>query len=453
MNPFISLNNVIPEMEHSPFLKPINWQINQGEIWSVIGSNGSGKTLISQILQGKFALQSGNIKYHFIEDRLYQNAGNKHPELEKNIRVISLNATYSLADYRKTYYQQRFNNINPDSVPLVSEIFKRESIKTELIDRIISVFNLNDLMDHRLIQLSSGELRKLMIAKVVVENPRMVIFDNPFIGLDAGSRENLEEIFPLLNYLGFQLIFLVPSENELPMHTTHILEIVNGVAIPVIRSFNKILSETIKSARKATTIDWKEINPVSKVDFEVAVKMENVNISYGVHKICESINWTINKGEKWALLGPNGSGKSTLLSYVFADNPVAYDKNLTLFDRKRGTGESIWEIKQKIGFTSSELHLYYRQKISCIEVVESGFSDYVGLVLKLTDIQKHVAIYFLNLLNLMHLANKPFTEVSSGEQRLLLFARALVKNPDLLILDEPFHGLDAENIVIKRINP
>jgi molybdate transport system ATP-binding protein len=121
-------------------------------------------------------------------------------------------------------------------------------------------------------------------------------------------------------------------------------------------------------------VDWSSFPDSSSTFGDEMVRMENVDISYGSYLINRDINWTIRRGEKWALLGPNGSGKSTLLSYIFADHPQAYSKKLFLFGRKRGSGESIWDIKRGIGYTSSEMHLYYKQNISCLKVVASGFS-------------------------------------------------------------------------------
>jgi len=173
--------------------------------------------------------------------------------------------------------------------------------------------------------------------------------------------------------------------------------------------------------------------------------MANLDIAYGERIIQKDINWIVNKDERWALLGPNGSGKSTLLSYIFADNPLAYAKNIRLFGRKRGTGESIWEIKRRIGFTSSEMHLYYRKNVDCMTVVASGFFDSIGLFRKCNARQTLLAEELLEILHIPRLKNRSFLKISSGEQRLVLFARAIIKNPELLILDEPFHGLDADN--------
>jgi molybdate transport system ATP-binding protein len=267
----------------------------------------------------------------------------------------------------------------------------------------------------------------------------MLIFDNPFIGLDAPSREQLENTFAELHQQGVMLLFLVPSKNDLPRITNKIFEL----AEPTPKSASSLRGQRPKQSRNNAGLLHFVRNDEKPA--EIVVKMENITINYGDEIIQENINWTIKKGEKWALLGRNGSGKSTLLSYIFADNPQAYSKQLTLFDHPRGTGESIWDIKKRIGFTSSEMHLYYRENVSGLKVVESGFFDSIGLFRKCTDEQAQLAENLLESLNISHLRDTPFLKMSSGEQRMILFARSLVKNPELLILDEPFHGLDDEN--------
>lgn len=442
MPPFISFKKVIPRIQNNPFSQPIEWQINKGEIWAIVGNNGCGKSILSQILKGHYIIDSGCIEYHFLPNNKQQDGIELLSNLEHYIKTISMDDAYSIADYRQAYYQQRFNNSEVASIPFVYELFHPENYELELIEQIIKIFELEKLMDRRLIHLSSGELRKFMIARVVLQKPKMIIFDNPFVGLDVKARNYLNDIFLELNQLGIQLLFLVPSFNDLPEYTTHILEITDGKTNPTSKIQKQISEISLKTDNETISINWKKIPSLSSSKFEIAVKMDNVDIGYGINKVCEAVNWTIKKGEKWALLGPNGSGKSTLLSCIFADNPVAYAKNIVLFDRKRGTGESIWEIKQRIGFTSSELHLYYKRNISGLEIVESGFFDSIGLHRKCSDKQTTVAQYLMHILNLEYLADKSFLKMSSGEQRILLFARSLVKNPDLLILDEPYHGLD-----------
>ena len=184
---------------------------------------------------------------------------------------------------------------------------------------------------------------------------------------------------------------------------------------------------------------------VPQTEYEVVMDMKNINISYPQRTLFKDLNWKILKGEKWALSGPNGSGKSTLLSLLAADNPRAYAQNITLFDKRRGTGETIWDIKRKIGYISSEMHLYFHADQTCLRIVDSGFFDTIGLYRKCSEEQEKVALCWMKMLGIENIADKPYLKVSSGEQRLVLLARSLVKNPDLLILDEPLHGLDAQN--------
>ena len=177
----------------------------------------------------------------------------------------------------------------------------------------------------------------------------------------------------------------------------------------------------------------------------VLVRMRKVNVSYGDVQVLSGINWTVRRGDKWALLGPNGSGKTTLLSLILGDNPQAYANEITLFGRRRGSGESIWEIKQHIGWVAPELLLHYPRDVLCVDVVCSGFFDSVGLYRRPTAGQRQVAQQWMERLSMWKHARMPLAALSEGEQRLALVARALVKEPWLLILDEPCQGLDADN--------
>jgi molybdate transport system ATP-binding protein len=172
--------------------------------------------------------------------------------------------------------------------------------------------------------------------------------------------------------------------------------------------------------------------------------MIDTNIIYNGRKILDNINWKVNKGECWNVSGHNGSGKSTLLSLITGDNPQAFANEIYLFDRKKGSGESIWDIKQKIGYVSPELHHYFDAACSCFEVVASGLFDTIGLFRKLNEMQKSIVKEWMSLLHLEQFENRIFKQLSNGQQRLVLLVRALVKNPPLLILDEPCQGLDQE---------
>ena len=178
---------------------------------------------------------------------------------------------------------------------------------------------------------------------------------------------------------------------------------------------------------------------------EEVIKFNKVTIRYGTRTILKDLDWTVRKGEHWSLSGQNGSGKSTLLSLVCADNPQSYACDISLFGHQRGSGESIWDIKKHIGYVSPEMHRSYKQNIPAIQIVASGLKDTVGLYVKPNEAEQAQCRKWLNIFGIGHLADRNFREMSSGEQRLILVARAFVKEPSLLILDEPLHGLDDVN--------
>ena len=175
------------------------------------------------------------------------------------------------------------------------------------------------------------------------------------------------------------------------------------------------------------------------------IRMSHVSIQYGKKVILKDLDWTVHNGERWALSGENGAGKSTLLSLVCADNPQSYACDISLFGHRRGTGESIWDIKKHIGYVSPEMHRAYKKDLPAIRIVASGLKDSVGLYVKPTEEDYEICRKWMRIFGLEGLEQQTFLKLSSGEQRLVLLARAFVKDPQLLILDEPLHGLDNTN--------
>lgn len=245
------------------------------------------------------------------------------------------------------------------------------------------------------------------------------------------------------------------TPNDIPAMITHVLPIHDRTCLPPLTR-EEFMSDTELIARLFPTEGIHACEEVGKVRLpvdmnkiaslhEVTLRMEHVKIRYGSRTILKDLDWEIKNGEKWALFGPNGAGKSTLLSLVYADNPQSYANTLYLFDRKRGSGESIWDIKKRIGYVSPEMHLYYKENVPTLNIVGSGFFDSIGLFRKCNAEQETVALEWMKVFGIEHLKDRLFLTLSSGEQRLALLARAFVKDPDLIILDEPLHGLDVSN--------
>ncbi|MGM9759788.1 MAG: ATP-binding cassette domain-containing protein [Parabacteroides sp.] len=441
-NYIVRLEAVEARLPELRFAEPVSWTIEEGQQWAVIGPNGAGKTLLADLMQRKFAIRSGEICY-----------GQPGP-VSDHIRSLAFKDIYSMADLKNTYYQQRWHATENEDVPCVSELLGKGP-KDARYEELCRMFHMEESLSKKLIYLSSGELRKFLIVRTLLKQPRLLILDNPFIGLDAASRKLLAEMLHEVTHLHqTQVVLLLSDPSDIPSMVTHVLPIYNKVCMPPM-SREAFLSDRALIARLFPSEggqDW-HTQPIrlpvreERVPslHDVTLRMEHVTIRYGERVILQDLDWEVKNGEKWALSGPNGSGKSTLLSLVYADNPQSYANTFYLFDRKRGSGESIWDIKKRIGYVSPEMHLYYQANVPAWQIVGSGYFDSVGLYRQCNQEQELGALAWMRLLGIEELKDRLFMTLSSGEQRLLLLARSFVKDPDLLILDEPLHGLDVHN--------
>lgn len=416
-------------------LKDINLTIRPNEQWAIVGKSGSGKTTLANALAGKI-FHSGSISFHLPD----------HPAHTHAHRILLIDQQHHFKNRSNTsdfYYQQRYNSVNSEDTITVQEAL--EPFITGSSTNWIDLLHLAPLLNEPLIQLSNGENKRLQLAKALFLDPAILIMDNPFVGLDAEGRQTLHSIIDVIVAGGIAIILITPPQ-ELPNSITHVAVLENG---HLVKAGKK---ETLQPAGQAVHMSIpadiiQKLNSYGdQKHFTAAVKMVNVTIRYGDKTILNNINWQVKKGERWSISGPNGAGKSTLLSLITADNPQAYANELYLFDQRRGSGESIWDIKKPIGFVSPELHLYFERGTSCFDVIASGLFDTIGLFKRLSAKQQEQVTAWMNILQLQSLQHRPLFQLSLGQQRMVLLARALVKNPPLLILDEPCQGLDDEQI-------
>ena len=378
---------------------PITATISAGEHIAIVGPNGGGKSLFVDTLIGKYPLREGTLQYDF--------SPSATQTVYDNVKYIAFRDTYGAAD-ANYYYQQRWNAHDQDEAPDVREMLgeiKDEQLKQELFE----LFRIEPMLDKKIILLSSGELRKFQLAKTLLTAPRV------------------------------QIILVLSMLDDIPSFITHVIPVDKMTVYSKME--REAYLEAFRSRDVAVSFDELQQRIVdlpyggNNYDSDEVVKLNKVSIRYDDRTILKELDWTVRRGEKWALSGENGAGKSTL----------SYACDISLFGRKRGTGESIWEIKKHIGYVSPEMHRAYLKNLPAIEIVASGLHDSIGLYKRPQPEQMAICEWWMDIFGIAELKDKPFLQLSSGEQRLALLARAFVKDPELLILDEPLHGLDTYN--------
>jgi molybdate transport system ATP-binding protein len=415
-------------------LSDIDLLIEKGQQWALIGPSGSGKTVLAHTLLGRHFHQ-GRIEFFFDAPAhpLHQIA-----MVEQQHRFSNISGTGDL------YYQQRFNAHDAEQTITVEQELEARHYEPSWLDTL----HIRHLLPKPLIQLSNGENRRVQLAIALSGNPAFLIMDNPFLGLDTEGRSTLHGIFNRLAAGGAQILFIT-SGHEIPEAITHIARLQNGQLIFAGPKKDFLFQPPGLSTSASIPPPAPPMpDPPPTDDFAIAVKLVNTSIRYGETTILDGVNWEVRKGEKWGLSGPNGAGKSTILSLITADNPQAYANEIWLFDRLRGTGESIWDIKKRIGYISPELHVYFDRGATCFEVIASGLFDSIGLFRRMNHEQEETVLQWMNRLSLTGHRDRSLRELPAGQQRMALLARALIKNPSLLILDEPCQGLDDEQAAL-----
>ena len=437
----INLTRGVARDATAAFVAPVTLKIAQGEHLAIVGPNGAGKSILVDMMLGRYPLREGSIEYDF--------SPSPSKRVYENVKYITFRDTYGSADANYCY-QLRWNTHDQDeAIPTVAQLLGNVEDK-EYMGEVLQMFNLGHMLDKRIVLLSSGELRKFQLAQALLERPRLLVVDNPFIGLDATTRDLLCSVLARVSSRNnLQVVLVLSMLDDVPEFVTSVVPVEN-MFVGAKVSRDEYLSQldivydiaAIKNAQqRVLSLPYK--NPICTA--ERVVELNKVSVKYDERVILNALDWVVENGEKWALSGENGAGKSTLLSLVCADNLQSYACDIALFGRKRGSGESIWEIKKNIGYVSPEMHRSYLRNLPVIDIVASGLHDTIGLYVQTPQEELEICDWWLETFGIAGLRDKSFLKISSGEQRLVLLARAFVKDPALLILDEPLHGLDTYN--------
>ena len=469
--PFLTLENATFRLGDRLIFEKISWALQRDEQWAVIGPNGSGKSIFADALRGRVPLVHGELRYHFrtpsgfspeefighvaFEDRKSEVQG-----AVVQSRWTSFEEEGSLR-VREFLSYDRVMDVNPFEISSRHGAGRREFAGR--LRRAMRLLQIEPYWPRTVLSLSNGERQRVQLARALAQPLRLLILDDPYVGLDRSMREHFHQFLERLLKTKLRVLLLTTRAEDLPKHITHILY-VEGCRVVAAGPRVKILGRESATRRcflgdkpPANRNVFRRSDGTKRsfsrpgIDSSRAskgqggaklVELRQVTVRYGANTILSDVNWTVQEGESWALVGRNGAGKTTLLSLIQGDNPQAYVNHVEVFGRRRGTGESIWELKKRIGWVSPELQLHFDGSVTVLEAVLSGFEETIGLYVAPGRAQVAAARQWLVRFGLMKWAQAPLFSLSVGLQRMTLLARAMVKLPRLLILDEPCQGLD-----------
>ncbi|WP_268036122.1 ATP-binding cassette domain-containing protein [Algoriphagus sp. PAP.12] len=424
----------------------LNFSLNQNENWAIIAESGWLQTAFLETIRGNTVIPEGHVERPFASTYIQEKSAQKEMHSFRDL-IAYVSQKYEFRNkfnQQNFYFQQRFNSSESGETLTVEEYL--QAIESKIpgpwtVSGVMDLLDLKRLKEESLLKLSNGETRRLAIASGLLRQPKLFLMDHPTTGLDVASRINFGKVLKEIISQGVHVI-LTCAAGEVP-------EGITDVALLNSQGVEKTFSSTSFSDQQEVIVkkEWKWdllISLLSNGDLPVVspVRLEKVTITYDHKPILNQVNWEVKAGEKWQLKGPNGSGKSTLISLLIGENPQAYSQNFWLFGRKRGTGESIWDVKRPTGFVAPELARFFPANQTVRKVILSGLFDTMGLFKKVNTEQDELADKWIELFELEREANQLLSRVSMEKQRWALLARAMIKKPQLLILDEASQGMD-----------
>jgi len=451
MTPLVSLRQASLRIRDRVLLEGITWEIRTGEHWAVVGPNGAGKSTLVRALIGEVPIVRGEV-FPFEPERLRRQAAYLSFESQRNL--------IALEDRREDHRAFSGRTKGGARVGDFIQMPRREA--THRSADILARIQISPLLDRRIRELSSGEMRRFQIGLALSTHPRLLILDEPYEGLDQTYQTELARIINELMDLERAVVLVTHRRCEIPPNATHVIGVKAGRIVFQGRREKLLDSRWMDRLYASSSLPLSElpaagvhasIRPLNTPS-EVLVDLRNVTVRHRTVPVFENLSWTVRHGQHWAVCGPNGSGKSTLMSLVVGDHPQAYAHAVSVFGIRRGGGGSIRETKAGIGIISAELQVRYRKTITALDVVISGFFDSIGLYRKASRDQTAAAEAWIESFGLQALAGKRFNHLSHGEQRMVLLARSMVKPPQLLVLDEPCQGLDIGNrrLILKAVD-
>ncbi|MDG2411265.1 MAG: ATP-binding cassette domain-containing protein [Halioglobus sp.] len=436
-NGLLELEDVSQVYRAQPALKSINWTIQKGQQWALLGPNGAGKTSLARIICDREAHFSGSV----LRTAALEQQG---------VAYVCFEEARALCERDRKLDDSEFRPTANDPGTSVRELILAGSASDNRLDAWAERLRMAHFLDRGLRYISTGEMRKALLVSAILRDPALLVLDSPLDGLDSTSQAEMRLVMDELLHSNMHLLVLCRQIEDIPEGASHVLVLDRGQVFAqgprqeVVES-SPVMALMSPPARPFADLPRPAAREYSIPDNAPLLDLRDVTVRYGNLTVLNRINWTMARDNHCCIAGPNGCGKTTLLSLITGDNHKAYGQDITLFGRRRGSGESVWEIKQKFGQIDTQLQLNFARTMRVVEVVVSGFFDTLGLYDEWGDKQRKLAMEWLQALGLEQFSGQGFDTLSFGLQRMVLLARAMVKSPLILLLDEPTLGLDGHH--------
>ena len=430
--PLFTLRQLGLSYRARPVLRGIDWVWQPGEHWAVLGPNGAGKSTLATVLSGEQTHYAGDYQ----RSETLRRAGVAFVCFERGRRLMERDRKLDCAEFESN--ARDVGTRVRQLLPVGDDPATWEGI--------VDLLDLRPLLDRGLRFISTGEMRKTLLASALLARPGLLILDSPLDGLDVDTQHRFGAALNEVIAHSPAVLLLCRSADEVPRGCNRLMLLDRGRVLDRGEAQSLLAGSRTRELLAAPSLHFRAPPAQGAGSAQASpsptIELRNVTVSFGDLCVFRDLNWRLERQQHCVVAGPNGCGKSTLLDLLTGDNHKAYGQEVLLFGQRRGSGESVWEIKRRFGRVDARMQFAVPSGSEVLATVVSGFYDSIGLRDRPSDRQRSTAMDWLRALDLAALAGVEFHTLSFGMQRLVLLARAMVKQPSILLLDEATLGLD-----------